>query len=158
MKIKIISAAVVLSLLLSMAGCGNKTDIKTDDINSNTSGETLNTKEETSGTMNVNINGTDYVINLEDNATVRELCGKLPIDCDMQELNGNEKYVYMDFSLPTESSNPKHINAGDVMLFGDSCVVIFYKSFNTSYSYTKIGHIDNLPDLGNGDIQVKFYK
>lgn len=158
MKSKIISVAVVLALLLSITACGNKTDIKTDDISSNTSGETLNTKEQASETMNVNINGTNYVINLEDNATVRELCGKLPIECEMQELNGNEKYVYMDFSLPTSPSNPKHINAGDVMLFGDSCVVIFYKSFNTSYSYTKIGHIDNLPDLGNGDVKVKFYK
>lgn len=26
---------------------------------------------------------------------------------------------------------------------------------NTSYSYTKIGHIDNLPDLENGSIIVK---
>ena len=158
MKRKIISVAVVFALLLSMAACGNKTDVKTDDISSNTSGETLNTKEETQKTMNVNINGTDYAINLEDNATVRGLCGKLPLECEMQELNGNEKYVYVDFSLPTDSSNPKHISAGDVMLFGDSCLVIFYKSFNTSYSYTKIGHIDNLPDLGNGDVKVKFYK
>lgn len=158
MKRKIISAAVILALLLSMAGCGNKSDIKTDDVSSNTSGETLNTKEQASETMNVNINGTDYVIDLEDNATVRELCGKLPLECEMQELNGNEKYVYMDFSLPTSSSNPKHINAGDVMLFGDSCLVIFYKTFDTSYSYTKIGHIDNLPDLGNSDVKVKFYK
>ena len=76
----------------------------------------------------------------------------------MNELNGNEKYVYMNNSLTTNSYNPKHIEKGDVMLFGDNCLVIFYKSFDTSYSYTKIGHIDDLPDLGSGSVIVSFNK
>ena len=46
------------------------------------------------------------------------------------------------------------------MLYGDSCVVLFYKSFNTSYSYTKIGYIENIEGLesalGNSDIDVTF--
>ena len=74
----------------------------------------------------------------------------------MEELNGNEKYIYLDETYPTNSYNPKHINKGDVMLYGDNCLVIFYKSFDTSYSYTKIGHIDNLEELGNESINVKF--
>ena len=76
----------------------------------------------------------------------------------MDELNGNEKYVYLDNSLPINLSNPKHINAGDVYLYQDNCLVIFYKSFDTSYSYTKKGHINNLPDLGNDSVLVKFKK
>ena len=44
------------------------------------------------------------------------------------------------------------------MLFGDNCLVIFYKSFDTSYSYTKIGHIDNIDDLGSSNIIAKFEK
>ena len=76
----------------------------------------------------------------------------------MSELNGNEKYIYLDNTLPTNSSNPKKINAGDIMLYGDNCLVIFYKSFTTTYSYTKIGHINNLPDLGNDNILIKFEK
>jgi len=44
------------------------------------------------------------------------------------------------------------------MLFGDNCLVIFYKSFDTSYSYLKIGHINNLPDLGSGNTTVRLEK
>lgn len=40
------------------------------------------------------------------------------------------------------------------MLFRDNCLVIF----DTSYSYTKIGHIDNLKDLGSNNITVKITK
>ena len=99
-----------------------------------------------------------YTINLEDNETAKEFVNMLPLELNMNELNGNEKYIYLDTTLPTNSSNPKRINVGDVMLYGDNCLVIFYKSFDTSYSYTKIGHIDNLPNLGNDSISVKFEK
>ena len=43
------------------------------------------------------------------------------------------------------------------MIYGNDCLVIFYKSFTSSYSYTKIGHIDNLPDLGNDNVLVSFW-
>ena len=124
---------------------------------------TIKSKDETSADnsnevinfMKIKINDKEYIVDLENNETVRKLVSILPLDLTMSELNGNEKYVYLDKSLPTNSSNPKKINAGDVMLFGDNCLVVFYKSFDTSYSYTKIGHIDNLPDLGSGNIDVK---
>ena len=110
------------------------------------------------GTMKAIINNKEYIVNLESNETVNSLIKLLPMSITMNELNGNEKYIYLDNNLPTNSYIPKHINAGDVMLYGNNCLVIFYKSFDTSYSYTKIGHIDNLEDLGNGNIIVKLEK
>ena len=109
-------------------------------------------------TMKAIINNKEYVINLENNETVTSLIKLLPMEITMNELNGNEKYIYLDNTLPTNSYNPNRINAGDVMLYGNNCLVIFYKSFDTSYSYTKIGHIDNLEDLGTGNIKVKLEK
>ena len=108
--------------------------------------------------MNVIINNREYNVILEDNETVKEFLNLLPQEFSMEELNGNEKYAYMSESLPTNAINPMHIMAGDIMLYGDHCIVIFYKSFDTSYSYTKIGHIDNLSNLGNGSIHVRFEK
>ena len=117
-----------------------------------------NNDNEVINSMKIIINNSEYVVDLEDNDTARVLVSMLPLELNMSELNGNEKYVYFDESLPTNSYNPKTINAGDVMLFGDNCLVIFYKSFDTSYSYTKIGHINNLGDLGSGNIKVKIEK
>ena len=78
----------------------------------------------------------------------------------MNELNGNEKYFYLNKKLPTDAVSPDTVYKGDIMLFGSDCIVIFYKTFSTSYSYTKIGHIENSENLdtavGNGSFAVKF--
>ena len=108
--------------------------------------------------MKVLIDKKGYTINLEDNETAKEFVNMLPLELNMNELNGNEKYVYLDRKLTVNPSNINKINAGDVMIYGNDCLVIFYKSFTSSYSYTKIGHIDNLPNLGNDSISVKFKK
>jgi hypothetical protein len=78
----------------------------------------------------------------------------------MNELNGNEKYHYLSSSLPTAAYQPGTIHAGDLMLYGNNCVVLFYETFNTSYSYTRLGAIDNpsglAAALGSGDVSVRF--
>ena len=128
-------------------------DLPSDD-NKNEESDKMDSVEN----INVIINSQTYSATIEDNETARAFINLLPQEFDMEELNSNEKYVYMDHSLPTNSMNPRHIVAGDIMLYGRDCLVIFYKSFETNYSYTKIGHIDNLPDLGIDDVTVKFQK
>ncbi len=140
---KIMYSLLIIISLFILIGCHNN---KINDSN-----EVINT-------VKIIINEQEYVIDLEENETVKSFISMLPLELNMTELNGNEKYIYLDTSLPTNSYSPKRIEAGDVMLYGNNCLVIFYKSFNTSYSYTKIGHIDNLPDLGNDSILVKFEK
>lgn len=102
----------------------------------------------------IDINGQKLEVDLENNSTVSAFTKMLPLELSMNDLNSNEKYVYLNESLPTNTYSPKHIEAGDVMLFGDNCLVIFYESFDTSYSYSKIGHIDSLPELDGGNVSV----
>ena len=147
---KIIIYLLLITILLT--GC-TRVEEKNNINKENTSKES-----DIVSSLNIVINNDNYVLNLESNETVTKLLELLPLEIEMSELNGNEKYIYLDESLPTNSSNPKHINSGDVMLFGDNCLVVFYKSFDTSYSYTKIGHIDNLKDLGSNNIIVKITK
>lgn len=108
--------------------------------------------------MQVIINNQEYTLKLENNETVESLIELLPLEINMNELNGNEKYYYLDETLPINSSIPSIINKGDVMLYDNNCLVIFYETFTTNYSYTKIGHIKNLPDLGSENIKIIFSK
>ena len=133
---------IIIILFSLVVGCSNKINSKSEGINN----------------MKVIIDNKEYVLELEDNDTVKEFIKTVPKEYEMIELNDNEKYVNLDKSLPTNSIYPKTINQGDVMLFGDDCLVIFYKSFETTYSYTKIGHINNLPNLGNKNIKVRITK
>lgn len=95
------------------------------------------------------INNKEYSITLEDNETVDALINNMPLNLSMSNLNGNEFYSYLDFTLSTNSYNPGKINKGDIYLYGNNCLVIFYESFNTSYSYTKIGKLDDIEVLDN---------
>lgn len=130
--------------------------------NSNTVNNSIGKNEESgeimSTTIKVNIDNKTYTAKLEQNETAKKIINMLPQEFNMNELNGNEKYVYLDTILPTNSYNPKHIESGDIMLYGNNCLVIFYKSFDTSYSYTKIGHIEDLNELENKNISIKFEK
>jgi len=158
---KIVYSLLIVICLFIAVGCNQKNN-ETNNQNNSTNQQESNNKSNNSNevikSVKAIINRKEYVINLEDNETANSFANLLPQELNMSELNGNEKYIYLDTILPTNSSNPKRINAGDVMLYGNNCLVIFYKSFDTSYSYTKIGHIDNLPNLGNDSISVKFEK
>ena len=108
----------------------------------------------------ITIKNKKYEAILYDNSTTKELIKKFPITITMSDLNGNEKYYNFSKSFSTSSENVANINKGDIMLFGDNCLVIFYKSFSTRYRYTKLGYIKNLEDLenslGKGDINITF--
>ena len=156
MKKRLLVSILVIVSLFMVVGCNSKNT--NNEINNNGNNIEENNLNEVISSVKVTINNKEYTLNLEDNETAKSFINLLPQEFNMSELNGNEKYIYINSSLPTNSSNPKHINSGDVMLYGDNCLVIFYKSFDTSYSYTKIGHIDNLGNLGNGSISVKFEK
>lgn len=110
--------------------------------------------------ITITANGRTFSANLYDNETAREFKSRLPFTLDMSELNGNEKYYCLPEVLPRNSSVPSGIKAGDIMLYGSDCLVIFYESFSTSYSYTAIGRIDD-PEglanaLGSGNVRVTF--
>ena len=108
----------------------------------------------------ITIKNKKYEAILYDNSTTKELIKKFPITITMSDLNGNEKYYNFSKRFSTSSENVANINKGDIMLFGDNCLVIFYKSFSTRYKYTKLGYIKNTEDLenslGKGDIEITF--
>ena len=136
-------------------GNGDNTPGDNEDPNDNNGNSPENTR-----TMTLKIGNSTFTATLADNATAQAFAAMLPMSLSMSELNNNEKYVYLDQSLPAQASSPGTIQTGDIMLYGSSCVVLFYKTFSTSYSYTRIGRVDN-PDglaaaVGSGSVTVLF--
>lgn len=113
-----------------------------------------------SNKLKISIGSVSFTVTLEDNATVAAFQALLPLTMKMSEMNSNEKYYYLPENLPTASSVPGSIQTGDLMLYGSSCLVLFYESFRTSYSYTRLGRVDNpsglASALGSGNATVIF--
>lgn len=103
-----------------------------------------------------------FAATLSDNASATAFKTMLPMTVNMSEMNGNEKLYYLPNRLPTSASSPGSIRAGDLMLWGSDCLVLFYKSFPSSYSYTRLGRVDNPSELasalGSGSVTVTFGK
>ena len=116
--------------------------------------------EEVEHVISIEVNGQTFSATLADNDTARAFAARLPMTLDMRELNGNEKYFYLDEPLPAAAQRVGQIRTGDLMLFGSDCVVLFYENFATSYTYTPIGRIDDpaglAEALGRGGAAVAF--
>lgn len=110
--------------------------------------------------VNVRVNNNDFKLVLYDNDTARDFLSLLPLNINMNDLNRNEKYYYLDKNLKTKTESINNIKTGDFMLYGNNCIVLFYESFRTSYKYTKIGYIENFDNLKNilgyDDVYIHF--
>ena len=103
-----------------------------------------------------------FAVTLTDNAAARAFAAQLPLTLDMSELNGNEKHAELPKALPANASRPGTIRSGDLMLYGSRTLVLFYLTFDSSYSYTRLGRVDDprglAQALGPRDVRVVFSK
>jgi hypothetical protein len=110
--------------------------------------------------LKISIGSNTFNATVYDNATVAAFKTRLPMTINMKELNSNEKYFDLADNLPSNASNPGTIQAGDLMLYGSTTLVLFYKSFSTSYNYTRLARVDNpaglAAALGSGNVSVTF--
>ena len=97
-------------------------------------------------------------INTEDNAAVKDLSDLLKdgeIRIDMADYGGFEKVGYLGHELPSQDEEIT-TSPGDIVLYQGNQIVIFYDS--NTWSYTPLGHIENLEmlkkALGSGNIEI----
>lgn len=140
------------------------TELPGDIPGENMGNEAENSREETGDEqmkeITIEAGGQQFRASLYDNETTQVLMERLPMTLNMEELHGNEKFYYLDEELPTKAERIERIRTGDIMLFGSDCLVLFYDDFSTSYSYTRIGHIEDgeafADALGEGTVEVSF--
>ncbi len=149
MKHSFLIILTFMSIFISSASSCSKEDYK------------INTENNTpmaNGKIKIKVNSQTFTATLLDNSSAKAFKELLPLTINMIELNGNEKYFRLSKNLPTNESNPGTINSGDLMLYGSNTLVLFYETFSTSYSYTKLGKIINdtglTAALGTGNVRV----
>ncbi|WP_252312687.1 cyclophilin-like fold protein [Sinobaca sp. H24] len=108
----------------------------------------------------ITIDEQEFSARLYDNETTQAFIEILPLDINMSDVNSNEKFYRFQDTLPTNSERPGEIHAGDIMLYGDNGLVLFYESLSSDYSYTRIGYVEEAERfaqaVGDGDIRVSF--
>ena len=116
--------------------------------------------DSTAGRLYIRVGSSTFTATLLNNTTVTALKARLPLTLSMNELNANEKFADLSRSLPTNAFKPGTIQTGDLMLYHSTTLVLFYESFRTSYSYTKLGRINNpaglAAALGSGSANITF--
>lgn len=108
--------------------------------------------------MIVNVNGQNFVADLEQNSAVDALVQMLkdgPITLQLSDYSGFEKVGSLGQNFPTDNRQITTY-AGDIVLYQGNQIVVFYGS--NSWSYTMLGHVETLAGwneaLGSGDVTL----
>ena len=111
-----------------------------------------------SNVINLKVNNHVLKVKLEDNSAAKALMNKLKkgdVTIHAGDYGGFEKVGDLGFSLPRSD---KYIttSAGDIVLYEGDEISLFYNS--NSWSYTKLGKVQNIKDLkkilGTGDVKL----
>ncbi|KQP19416.1 hypothetical protein ASF43_28860 [Pseudorhodoferax sp. Leaf267] len=103
-----------------------------------------------------------FAFTLANTEAARAFASMMPLTIYMPDLNSNEKHAKLPRSLPTSTTRPGTIRSGDLMLYGSDTLVVFYLTFDSAYSYTRLGSVDDPADLaqalGKGTARITFTK
>lgn len=143
--------AALCCVVLSFVGC-------VDDQNRQNGKNGAGKEDVFSYEIVVRVGGREFSALLEDSAAARGLLSLLPLTAEMNDMPA--KSIYLPRSLPENAFKPDEIKAGDLMLWGSGCLVLFYEDFSASYSYTRLGRLVETAGLaealGKDGVRVVF--
>ncbi len=158
-KIMKLSASIIIFILPLIVSATCTTE-EAALLEKNVPDSAPKTSELMKDTIEIIIGNAHFTAILESNAAATEFKKMLPLTVNMKDLNSDEKFFDFSNSLPANASSPRIINSGDLMLWGSNTLVLFYKTFNTSYSYARLGKIENPSGLsqavGSGNVTMTF--
>lgn len=164
---KILYLIVLVLIIAGITACASEnqstTEPQTTSITSENTGEQEVQNEQSQNEipqMKIQIGEYIFYASLENNTSVDALIQMMketPIVINMRDYSGFEKVGALGTTLP-DSNSQITTQAGDIVLYNHDQIVVFYGS--NSWSYTKIGHVNDLTDwekaLGNGDVEITF--
>lgn len=151
---KRIAIMLCLAFVCCAGGCEKETAQSTEP-STETEGQ-----EEEAVTMKLYINDTEVPVVWENNAAVEALAAEAEtgdIVVNMSMYGGNEQFGPLGKSYPASNRQVTTSN-GDIVLFNNDQIVVFYGS--NTWSYTRLGKMA-LPEdevtelLSNGDITLR---
>ena len=154
---KRIAIMLCLAFVCCAGGCEKETAQSTEP-STETEGQ-----EEEAVTMKLYINDTEVPVVWENNAAVEALAAEAEtgdIVVKMSMYGGNEQFGPLGKSYPASNRQVTTSN-GDIVLFNNDQIVVFYGS--NTWSYTRLGKMA-LPEeevtelLSNGDITLRLTK
>lgn len=156
---KLLILTIYLMVITTLSACDTN---DTDRIQQpqNTGNDKEDNKQEENMKLIITVGTTLFTATLQNNTAAMTFKKLLPMTITMFDLNNNEKYYELSDNLPTNSFNPGMMEKGDLMLYRSRTLVLFYKSFPTSYNYTHLGKIDDttglVEALGSGNATIIF--
>lgn len=100
--------------------------------------------EELIGAIRMHVGDQKFWVDIDSSPAGQEFAKAVPFSLKMKDNDRVEKEYCGDETLPTdESYQPGVIRAGDVMLRGNKCIVIFYKEVETDDTYVRLGRIND---------------
>lgn len=158
---KFLLSTLILTLTF-FTGCADGNAVKPAENPVASEKNSAQEKEAITTKIKITVNGETFDAILDNNTSADAFIKKLPLEVTMTELNGNEKYYRFNEDFPSADEHVGKISTGDLMLYDSSYIVLFYKNFSTSYSYTRLGRVLNIErlekTLGGGNVKVKFEK
>lgn len=164
---KILYFTVLVLIIIGITACAseNRSTIEqpTTSIASENTGEQEVQNEQSQNEipqMKIQIGEYIFYASLENNTSVDALIQMMketPIVINMRDYSGFEKVGALGTTLP-DSNSQITTQAGDIVLYNHDQIVVFYGS--NSWSYTKLGHVNDLTDwekaLGSGEVEITF--
>ena len=150
----IIAIMLCLAFVCCAGGCEKET------VQSTVPSTETEVQEEEAVTMKLYINDTEVPVVWENNAAVEALAAEAEtgdIVVKMSMYGGNEQFGPLGKSYPASNRQVTTSN-GDIVLFNNDQIVVFYGS--NTWSYTRLGKMA-LPEdevtelLSNGDITLR---
>ena len=123
-------------------------------------GPTVKEDSEDSNEMKLKIGDTEVEVQWEDNESVsalKEMVESEPLVIQLSMYGGNEQVGSIGSTLPSIDTNTT-TEAGDIVLYNSSNIVIFYGS--NTWDYTRLGKITDKSEeemtelLSNGDVTI----